>query len=128
MDIRPIKTEADYDWALAEIEKYFVKEPAVGSPAAARFDVLAALIEAYEARVWPIEAPDAIDAIRETMEVRHLGQADLAEVLGSRSRASELLRRKRTLTMEQAWKLHQVWHIPAEALLRPHSAGSTSIE
>jgi HTH-type transcriptional regulator/antitoxin HigA len=121
MDIRPIKTEADYDWALAEIEPYFVDEPAAGSPEAARFDVLAALIEAYEARVWPIEAPDPIDAIRETMEARHLVQADLAALLGSRSRASEILSRKRPLTMEQAWRLHQHWHIPAEVLLRPSS-------
>jgi HTH-type transcriptional regulator/antitoxin HigA len=119
MDIRPIKTEADYDWALAEIEKYFDHEPAPGTKAAARFDVLAALIEAYEARVWPIEAPDPIDAIRETMASRRLRQSDLAALIGSRSRASEILHRKRPLTMEQAWKLHQEWHIPAEALLRP---------
>jgi HTH-type transcriptional regulator/antitoxin HigA len=119
MDIRPIKTEADYDWALAEIEQYFDREPAPGTNAAARFDVLAALIEAYEARVWAIDAPDPIDAIRETMESRHLRQSDLAALIGSRSRASEILHRKRPLTMEQAWKLHQEWHIPAEALLRP---------
>jgi HTH-type transcriptional regulator/antitoxin HigA len=119
MDIRPIKTEADYDWALREIEHYFEKEPALGSTAAARFDVLAALIEAYEARVWPIEAPDPVSAIIEVMETRSLTQADLAKLIGSRSRASEILHRKRGLTMEQAWKLHQEWHIPAEALLRP---------
>ena len=119
MDIRPIKTEVDYDWALAEIAPYFEHEPAPGTPEAARFDVLAALIEAYEAHVWPIEAPDTVDAIKEVMAQRSLGQADLARLLGSRSRASELLHRKRPLTMDQAWKLHQEWHIPAEVLLRP---------
>jgi HTH-type transcriptional regulator/antitoxin HigA len=119
MNIRPIKTESDYDWALHEIERYFEKEPAPGSKAAARFDVLAALIEAYEARIWAIEAPDPVSAIKEVMETRSLKQADLAKLIGSRSRASEILHRKRGLTMEQAWKLHQEWHIPAEALLRP---------
>lgn len=119
MDIRPIKTEADYDWALAEIERYFDNTPPPGSPEAARFDVLAALIEAYEARVWPIEAPDSVSAIVAVMEARALRQADLARLLGSRSRASELLHRKRPLTMDQAWKLHHEWKIPAEVLLRP---------
>ena len=122
MDIRPIKTEADYDWALAEIEQYFTNEPAADSDEAARFDVLAALIEGYETRVWPIEAPDPIDAIIEIMELRHLRQADLAEEVGSRSRASEILHRKRPLTMEQAWKLHQQWRIPAAVLLRPSAS------
>jgi HTH-type transcriptional regulator/antitoxin HigA len=58
MDVRPIRTEADYDWALAEIEPYFVNPPSVGTAEAERFDVLAALIEAYEAHHWPIEPPD----------------------------------------------------------------------
>ena len=68
-NIRAIRTEADYDWALAEIERYFPKEPRSGSPAAERFDVLSALIEAYEAKHWPIEPADPIDAIRYKMEV-----------------------------------------------------------
>ena len=123
MNVRPIKTEADYDWALAEIAAYFEHEPAPGSPEAARFDVLAALIEAYEAQVWPIEAADPISAILEVMERKSLKQADLAKLIGSRSRASEILHRKRGLTMEQAWKLHQEWQIPAEVLLRPVEVG-----
>lgn len=57
-NIRAIRTEADYDWALAEIERYFLKEPEPGTPAAERFDVLAALIDAYEAKHWPIEPAD----------------------------------------------------------------------
>jgi HTH-type transcriptional regulator/antitoxin HigA len=119
MDIRPLATEADYDWALAEIARYFDVEPAPGTLDAARFDVLAALIGHYEATHWPIEAPDAVDAIRACMEARGWGQSDLAAILGSRSRASELLRRKRGLTMEQAFRLHAAWGVPADALIRP---------
>lgn len=119
MDIRPIETEADYDWALREIEQYFALEPACETPEAARFAVLSALIGAYEDRHWSIEALDPIDAIRELMREKSLKPADLGRVIGSRSRATEILGRKRGLTMEQAWKLHQAWHIPAEVLLRP---------
>lgn len=122
MNIRPIRTEADYDWALKEIEPYFEHESTRGTSEADRFDVLAALIEAYEAKHWPIEPPDAVEAIRFRMEMGGFGQADLARLLGSRSRASEILRRKRPLTLEQAWKLHREWQIPAEALLRPSRA------
>lgn len=120
MDIRPIVTEADYDWALAEVEQYFEREPVPGTPEAARFDVLSALIENYEAKHWSIEAPDPIEALRFRMEQAGYTQADLARLLGSRSRASELLARKRGLSMEQAYKLFQEWRIPAEILIRPY--------
>lgn len=119
MDIRPLRSEADYDWALAEIGPYFEQEPAPGTPAADRFDVLAALIAEYEARHWPIEPPDPVAAIRERMEQAGYTQADLARLLGSRSRASEILARRRSLTMEQARRLHEAWRIPAEVLIRP---------
>jgi HTH-type transcriptional regulator/antitoxin HigA len=108
MDIRPLRSEANYDWALAEIEPYFEQEQAPGSSAADRFDVLAALIAEYEARHWPIEPPDPVAAIRERMEQAGYTQADLARLLGSRSRASEILARRRGLTMEQARRLHEV--------------------
>jgi len=119
MDIRSLRTEIDYDWALTQIEQYFAHEPAIGTPEAERFDVLAALIENYEAAHWPIEAPDAVEAIRARMVQSGYTQADLAALLGSRSRASEILSRRRGLTMEQAYRLHREWHIPAEALIRP---------
>ncbi|MDE8346929.1 MAG: XRE family transcriptional regulator, partial [Acidocella sp.] len=67
MEIRPIKSEADYDWALQEIEQYFDNEPAPHSEAAARFDVLATLIEAYEDKKWPIDHPQPIEAIKYVM-------------------------------------------------------------
>jgi HTH-type transcriptional regulator / antitoxin HigA len=117
MDIRPIRTEADYDAALKEIEQYFENEPEPGSIEADRFDVLAALIGAYEQEHWPIDAPDAVSAIREVMALKNYTQSDLANLLGSRSRASEVLSRRRQLTMQQARRLHQAWRIPAESLL-----------
>jgi len=120
MDIRPLKTEADYDWALAEITRYFENEPEVGSPDGDRFDVLATLIEAYEDIHHPIAIPDPVDAIAGHMEMAGVTQSDLAELLGSRARASEILHRKRALTMEMAFKLHQAWHIPADVLIRPY--------
>ncbi len=123
MDIRPIKTEADYEWALKEVEQYFEDEPTPGTPEAERFDVLSTLIEAYEAKAWPIELPDPVSAIREVMERMSFKPADLGRLLGSRSRASEILNRQRSLTMNQAWMLHMEWHIPAEVLLRPIGDG-----
>ena len=122
MDIRPIATEADYDWALTEITLYFEQEPKQGTPEAGRFDVLAALIEHYEAKHWPIEAPDAVEAIRFRMEQGGFSQADLSRVLGSRSRASEVLSRKRELTLEQMQALHREWKLPLEALMKTSSA------
>lgn len=119
MDVRPLRTETDYDWALAEIEAYFRAPPQPDTPEAARFDVLAALIESYEAKHWPIEAPDPVAAIRARMQEAGYTQADLARLLGSRSRASEILARRRGLTMEQAYRLHRDWRIPAECLLQP---------
>lgn len=119
MDIRSLKTEADYDWALSAIGRYFDDPPPLGTPAAERFDVLASLIECYEAHHWPIEAPDPATAIRARMELSGYSQADLGRLLGSRSRASEILAGRRGLTMEQAYRLYREWHIPAEALLRP---------
>ncbi len=120
IEIRPIRNERDYDWALKEIERYFDREPKRGSSQAARFDILAALIEVYEARHWPIDPPDAIEAIRFRMQHSGMKQADLARLLGSRSRASEIMNRRRLLTMEQARKLNVEWRIPAEVLLRPY--------
>lgn len=116
-NIKPLRNEADYDWALREIERYFDKEPEPGSAAADRFDVLAALIAAYEDAHWPVAAPDAVSAIKYRMQLDGLSQADLARLLGSKSRASEILRGKRGLTLEQAFKLHKDWRIPAESLL-----------
>jgi HTH-type transcriptional regulator/antitoxin HigA len=119
--IRPLRSEADYEAALAEIENYFDKEPKPGTPPADRFDLLALVIEDYEAKHWPIDPPDPIEAIRYRMETGGFSQAELGRLLGSRQRASDILARKRRLTMQMAWKLHRDWNIPAEALIRPQS-------
>jgi HTH-type transcriptional regulator/antitoxin HigA len=120
--IRPLRSEADYNAALKEIERYFENEPKVGTPEADRFDLLALIIEDYERRRWPIEPPDTIDAIRYRMETGDYTQADLGRLLGSRQRASDILTRKRPLTMRMAWRLHREWGIPAEALIAPSPA------
>jgi HTH-type transcriptional regulator/antitoxin HigA len=117
MDIQPIRTEDDYEAALKEIEVYLDREPESGTSESDRFDVLSALIGAYEQQHWPIAAPDAVSAIREIMALKHYTQSDLAALLGSRSRASEILNRRRGLTMEQARVLHTHWQVPAESLL-----------
>lgn len=118
--IRPLRNEEDYDWALAEIAPYFDRPPTLGTSDADRFDLLATVIEAYEAKHWPIEAADPIDAIRYRMETAGYTQADLARLLGSRPRASEIMSRKRALTIPMAYKLHREWNIPAETLIRPY--------
>ncbi len=121
--IRPLRSEADYEAALDEIERYFDREPIPGTPEADRFDLLALVIEDYERKRWPIEPPDAIDAIRYRMETGGHTQADLGRLLGSRQRASDILSGKRSLTMRMAWKLNREWGIPAEALLAPPKTG-----
>ena len=120
MDIRPIRTETDYKWALAEIEHYFDHEPASGTPDADRFEVLADLIEAYEARHHPIDPPDPVEAIRYRMEIGGFAAKDLGQVLGSKSRASEILNRRRPITLEMARRIHAAWGIPADILIRPY--------
>lgn len=118
MDIKPIKTDADYEAMLAEIERLWGSE--AGSPDGDRLDVLATLVEAYEDKRWPIEAPDPVEAIKFRMEQDGLGQADLAKLLGSASRASEVLNRRRHLTLNMIWQLCAAWNIPAESLIRPY--------
>jgi HTH-type transcriptional regulator/antitoxin HigA len=122
--IRPLRSEADYEAALHEIEAYFEHEPEPGSAEADRFDLLALVIEDYEERCWPIDPPDPVDAIRFSMEISGRTQADLGRLLGSRQRASDILSGKRPLTLRMAWALNREWGIPAEALIRPHPAAA----
>jgi HTH-type transcriptional regulator/antitoxin HigA len=119
VQIRPLRSEADYEAAVDAIERYFERQPAPGTSEADRFDLLALVIEDYEKKRWPIEPPDPIDAIRYRMETGNFSQADLGRLIGSRQRASDILMRKRRLTMQMAWALHRKWDIPAEALIRP---------
>lgn len=120
MDIHPIKTETDYRAALREVSPHFENEPEPGTPEGDRFDILLTLIEAYEAKHHPIDAPDPIEAIKYLMEAKGLERKDLATILGSRQRVHEILERKRPLSMQQIRKLHDSLGIPAEVLIKPY--------
>jgi HTH-type transcriptional regulator/antitoxin HigA len=117
MDIKPIKTEIDYREALAEIECLFAAEP--DTPAGDRLDVLTTLVEAYEQKHFAIPAPDPVEAIKYWMESRGISRQDLAPLLGSRARVSEIFNHKRGLTLNMVRRLHDTLGIPAEALIRP---------
>lgn len=116
MDVRPIRNEADYDWALREIETYFDTLPAPGSAEADRFDVLAAVIKDYENRT--IETPDIdpVDVLHFAIESLGRTQAELAAIVGSRSRASEILNRRRKLTLDMIRDISAAWHLPIRTL------------
>lgn len=120
-NIRPLKSEADYDWALAELEAYFDHLPEPGSEAADRFDVLTDLVNAYEARHHAIEDIDPVDFLEGYMQNHGYGRADLAGVLGSVSRASEIMLRRRPLTLAMIQRLVEAWSVPADALVKPYA-------
>jgi len=113
--IRPIKTEADYETALARIEALWGAE--ADTPQGDELDVLFILVEAYEDEHYPIEPPDPIEAIKFTMEHKQLTRKDLEPYLGSRSRVSEVLNRKRSLSLEMIRNLHKGLGIPLESLV-----------
>ncbi len=115
MQVKPIHTDADHDAALARIETLWNAEP--GTLEHDEFEVLSVLVEAYEDRRWPILPPDPIEAIRFHMEQNGLRSKDLGAVLGSSSRASELLNGRRLLTVEMIRILHAQWGIPLAALV-----------
>jgi HTH-type transcriptional regulator/antitoxin HigA len=116
---RPIRTEAEYKAALVQVERYFVREPK-GTPEADRFELLALLIEAYEDQHHPTGPPHPVEMIRHRMRTAGYTQADLAALLGSRARASEVLAKKRRLTLPMIWKLSREWKIPADTLVEPY--------
>lgn len=120
MDIRPIRTEEDLRWALSEVERYFDNEPALGTPEADRFDVLSDLIEAYEAKHYPMGDIDPIDALNAFMEMTGRAQKDLATLLDSAPRASEILNRKRALTIEMIDLIAREWKMPIDLLAHPY--------
>lgn len=120
MNIRLLRTEADYDAALQEIAKYFEKQPRPGTPEGDRFDLLALVIGDYEDKHYPIQAPGPVEAIKMAMRRKGYSQADLGRLIGSASRASEVLNRRRYLTVDMIWALNRKWGIPAETLIRPY--------
>jgi HTH-type transcriptional regulator / antitoxin HigA len=118
MELRPIRTETDYQEALQEIELLFNAAP--NTPECDQLDVLSTLVEAYEKVHFPIEIPDPIEAIQYYMEARGWSRHDLEACLGSRASVSEVLSRKRSLTLEMIRKLNGKLGIPAEILIQPY--------
>lgn len=122
MDIRPIRTKADYKAALALASKLVDKDPKAGTPDGDRLDVLATLIQAYEALHYPIPAPDPIECLLHVMEARAMTRKDLEPYIGSRGRVSEILNRTRPLSLTMIRNLHAALGIPAEILVREYQA------
>jgi HTH-type transcriptional regulator / antitoxin HigA len=120
MEIRPIRTQTDYQEALREIELLFDAAP--NTPEYDRLDILSTLVESYEKAHFPIELPDPIEAIQYYMDTRGWSRHNLETCLGSRARVSEVLSRKRTLTLEMIRKLNQELRIPAEILIQPYES------
>lgn len=118
MEIKPIKNESDYQAVLAEIEQLF--EAAPDTPAGDRLDILTTLVEAYEEKHYSLPLPNPIEAILYHMESRGLTRRDLEPYIGSRARVSEVLNRKRPLTMEMIRNLHRGLGIAAEVLIQPY--------
>ncbi len=119
-EIKPIRTEADYETVLAEIEELFDAVP--HTPEGDRLEVLATLVEAYEEKNYPIPLPDPIEAIFYYLESQGLSRRDLEPYLGSRARVSEVLNRKRPLSLEMIRRLNSGLKIPAEILIQPYEA------
>ena len=118
MSIKPIRTRAEHERALTEIERLMGAKR--GSPQADRLEVLVALVTAYEATHDPIDLPEPIAALEAHMADRGLGQADLARLLGSRSLASAILNRKRPMSLAVIRKLAKEWDIPTDVLVQPY--------
>ena len=116
-DIRPIKTEADYEATLAEIEGLMGAQ--ADSPEGDRLEVLSLLVEAFEARRYPIDLPDGVSALKFEMDRRGLAVKDLEPYLGRTNRVYEVLNRRRKLSLRMIWNLHQGLGIPLEILLKP---------
>ncbi len=118
MDIRPIRTDADYKNTLKVISRLMQGDPELGTPEGDLLDVLTTLVQAYEAKHFPIELPDPVEAIKFRMEQGGLTAKDLEPMIGRRNRVYEVLNRKRPLTLAMIRKLHQQLGIPAESLIR----------
>ena len=117
MEIKPIKTDADHEAALREIEALW--GAADGTPEGDRLDVLATLVEAYEEKRWPLEAMDPVEAIEAAMAHEGHTRADLANLIGN-SRATEILKRQRALTLPMIRRISKEWHVPEWLLVQEY--------
>jgi HTH-type transcriptional regulator/antitoxin HigA len=121
MDIRPIRTDEDHRAALAQINRLW--DAPEGTPEEDMLDVLVTLVEIYEERRWPLNSRrrfDPVDVLRYAIEELGHTQADLSRIIGSRARASEVLARRRPLTLPMIQKIVANWKIPADLLIRPY--------
>ncbi len=116
MDVAPIKTKRDYRRTLKEIEG--LMDAKRGTPEGDRLDVLVTLVAAWEAKHYPIDLPDPVEAIKYHMEQQGLQPRDLVPYIGGRNRVYEVLNRKRPLTLKMVWRLHAGLGIPAESLIK----------
>jgi HTH-type transcriptional regulator / antitoxin HigA len=116
-DLKPIRSEADYEAALDQVQRLWGAK--TGTPKGDRLDVLATLIDVYEAQHYPMDPPDPIEAIRFRMEQQGLTRKDLEPLIGHRGRVAEVLGRKRGLSIEMIRNLHDKLGISAEVLIRP---------
>jgi HTH-type transcriptional regulator / antitoxin HigA len=119
-ELKPIRTKADYKDAMAEVEQLWGAKS--GTAKGDRLDVLVTLIEAYEARHFPMDPPDPIEAIQFRMEQQGLTRKDLEPLIGSRARVAEVMNRKRSLSIDMIRRLHEQLGISAEVLIRPTRA------
>jgi len=119
VEIRPVHTEADYKSALKIISRLMESDPELGTPDGDLLNVLVMLVQAHEAKHYPIDLPDPVEAIRFRMEQGGLTPKDLEPMIGKRNRVYEVLSRKRNLTLPMIWRLHQELGIPDESLIRP---------
>ena len=118
MDLKPIKTNSDYQMALSRLEERF--DAPIGTPESDEADVLGLLIDEYENKHYPIEAPDPIEAIKIRMEEMQLKQIDLVPEIGGKSRVSEILNKKRKLTVDMIRKLAIRLNLSAELLIKDY--------
>ena len=123
-ELKPIRSEADYEAALAEVERVWGAK--AGTPEGDRLDVLATLIDAYEAEHHPMDPPDPIEAIQFRMEQQGLTRKDLEPIIGTRTRVAEVLNRKRGLSIGMIRRLHDRLGISAEVLIRPSHVGEVT--
>jgi HTH-type transcriptional regulator/antitoxin HigA len=115
MEIKPIRTDADYKATLARVETLFDAE--YGSVQGDELELLTMLADAWEQQHFPVAEPDPVEFIKNVMEFKGTGQGELAEILSSRPRASEILNRRRSLTLGNIRKITAAWQVPADALI-----------
>jgi HTH-type transcriptional regulator/antitoxin HigA len=118
MNIKPIKTEKDCEQAMLRLESIF--DAKKGTTKGDEQEILSLLIEKYEDEKFPLDLPDPIEAIKFRMEQMGMTQTDLANIVGQKSRASEILNRKRKLSLDMIRQLHQQWRIPTEVLVQAY--------